>query len=70
MLARAIPVALKQGQPGSEAFRTGLRAALENIKDLPLSHGIMNTTAQNHNGLDERARVMVEIVNGKWVLQK
>jgi len=70
MLARAIPVALKQGQPGTEAFRTGLRAALENIKDLPLSHGIMNTTAQNHNGLDERARVMVEIVNGKWVLQK
>jgi len=24
----------------------------------------------DHNGLDNRARVMVKIDNGKWVLQK
>jgi len=70
MLAAAIPVALKSAQPGTLAFRQALRAALENIHDLALSHGIMNTTAQNHNGLDDRARVMVEIVGGKWVLQQ
>ncbi|MFX1673712.1 ABC transporter substrate-binding protein [Paraburkholderia sp. A2WS-5] len=69
MLQRAIPVALKAGQPGTEAFRVALRDALENVKELPLSHGIMNTTPTNHNGLDERARVIVEIVNGKWKLQ-
>jgi len=69
MLAAAVPVALKTAQPGTEAFRVALRAALENIHDLPLSHGIMNTTPQDHNGFDDRARVMVEIENGKWVLQ-
>ena len=69
MLARAVPVALQKGKPGTEAFRVALRAAMENIHDLPLSHGIMNTTPENHNGFDDRARVMVEIVDGKWKLQ-
>jgi branched-chain amino acid transport system substrate-binding protein len=69
MLQRAIPEALKKGQPGTPAFREALRDALANIKELPLAHGIMNTTATDHNGLDKRARVIVEIVDGKWKLQ-
>jgi branched-chain amino acid transport system substrate-binding protein len=69
MLERAIPEALKKGQPGTEAFRVALREALENVKDLPLSHGIMNITTTDHNGLDKRARVIVEISDGKWRLQ-
>ncbi|MBU6487410.1 MAG: ABC transporter substrate-binding protein, partial [Burkholderiales bacterium] len=68
MLQRAIPEALKKGQPGTEAFRSALRDALENIKELPISHGIMNTSAANHNGLDQRGRVMVQITGGKWKL--
>jgi branched-chain amino acid transport system substrate-binding protein len=69
MLQAAIPVALKSAQPGTEQFRSALRDALENIKDLPVSHGIMNTTPTDHNGLDNRARVIVEVVDGKWKLQ-
>jgi branched-chain amino acid transport system substrate-binding protein len=69
MLQRAIPAALKTAQPGTEAFRLALRDALESIKDLPVSHGIMNTSPTDHNGLDDRARVIVEVVNGKWKLQ-
>ncbi|HEV3424726.1 MAG TPA: ABC transporter substrate-binding protein [Paraburkholderia sp.] len=69
MLQRAIPEALKKGQPGTAAFRQALRDALENIRDLPLAHGIMNTTSTDHNGLDNRARVIVQIVDGKWKLQ-
>ena len=68
MLQRAIPEALKKGQPGTEAFREALRSALENLKDLPVSHGIMNMTPTDHNGFDNRARVMVQIVDGKWKL--
>ncbi|MGN6316197.1 ABC transporter substrate-binding protein [Trinickia sp.] len=68
MLQRTIPEALKKGQPGTEAFRAALREALENIKELPISHGIMNTSPANHNGLDQRARVMVQITDGKWKL--
>ena len=68
LLQRAIPLALKKGQPGTPAFREALRAALESTKDMPASHGIFNMSANDHAGLDQRARVMVEIVGGKWKL--
>ncbi|MFM0325377.1 ABC transporter substrate-binding protein [Caballeronia glebae] len=68
ILQRAIPVALKKGQPGTQAFREALRAAIEETKNLPASHGIFNMSANDHSGLDQRARVMVEIVGGKWKL--
>ena len=69
LLQRAIPVALKAGQPGTEAFRVALRAALENSQDVAGAHGIFNMSATDHAGLDQRARVIVEIVNNKWKLQ-
>ncbi|WP_250492840.1 ABC transporter substrate-binding protein [Caballeronia sp. GAWG1-1] len=68
ILQRAIPIALKKGQPGTPAFREALRAAIEGTRDLPASHGIFNMSANDHSGLDQRARVMVEIVGGKWKL--
>ncbi|MGS0892820.1 ABC transporter substrate-binding protein [Burkholderia stagnalis] len=68
LLQRAIPDALKKGQPGTEAFREALRASLESVKDLPVSHGVINMTPTDHNGFDTRARVMVQIVDGKWKL--
>jgi branched-chain amino acid transport system substrate-binding protein len=70
MLTHAIPTALGQAQPGTQAFREALRGALENLKNLPLSQGIMNTSSTDHNGFDQRARVMVKIVDGKWTYQK
>ncbi|TDN68050.1 ABC transporter substrate-binding protein [Paraburkholderia sp. BL10I2N1] len=68
LLQRAIPIALKKGQPGTPAFREALRAALEDTRDMPASHGIFNMSANDHSGLDQRARVMVEVVDGKWKL--
>jgi branched-chain amino acid transport system substrate-binding protein len=68
MLQRAIPVALKSAQPGTREFRKALRDALETMKELPVSHGIMNMSKTDHLGLDQRARVMVEVVDGKWKL--
>ncbi len=70
LLQRAIPEALKQGQPGTKAFRTALRDALESAKEVPGANGVFNVSAGDHNGFDNRARVMVKIENGKWVLLK
>lgn len=71
LLQAAIPVALKSGaQPGTKEFRAALRNALEGIKNAPGAHGVFNMTPKDHLGLDQRAAVMVEIVNGDWVLQK
>ncbi|MBS0321907.1 MAG: ABC transporter substrate-binding protein [Proteobacteria bacterium] len=69
LLAQAIPAALKAGQPGTAAFRTGLRDALEK-DDVAGAHGVFVMSPGNHNGLDERARVMVRIQDGKWVVVK
>jgi branched-chain amino acid transport system substrate-binding protein len=68
LLAHAIPVALKTAQPGTAEFRSALRAALEGIHDLPVSNGVVNMSQKDHLGLDQRARVIVRIVDGKWKL--
>ncbi|MQR00561.1 ABC transporter substrate-binding protein [Glaciimonas soli] len=68
ILAAATPSALKKGKPGTKEFRAALRDSIEAIKNLPVSHGIINMTPTDHSGFDQRSRVMVEIVNGKWKL--
>ncbi len=70
LLQRAIPEALKKAQPGTKEFRMALRDALENAKEVAGSNGIFNMNASDHNGMDNRARVIVKIENGKWVLSK
>jgi branched-chain amino acid transport system substrate-binding protein len=70
LLQAAIPVALKKAQPGTKEFRAALRDALEGLKNVPGAHGIFNMTPNDHLGLDQRAAVMIQIRDGKWVLQK
>jgi len=70
LLANAAPVALKKAQPGSKEFRAALREALEGIKNLPVAHGVVNMSASDHLGFDQRARVMVRVDNGAWKLIK
>ena len=70
LLQQAIPVAIKAGKPGTPEFRKALRDALEKIKGLSVSNGIVNMTPDDHLGLDNRARVMVKISGGRWVLDR
>jgi len=66
LMSSAVPVALKKGKPGTPEFRAALRDALENTKEVSGAHGVFNMTADDHLGLDQRARVMVEIKDGNW----
>ena len=68
LLAAATPAALKKGKPGTKEFRAALRDGIEAIKNLPVSHGIVNMSPTDHVGYDQRSRVMVEVVGGKWKL--
>src|SRR5215470_2811963 len=70
LLRLAIPEALKKAQPGTKAFRTALRDALESSKEVAAANGVFNIGPGDHNGFDNRARVIVKIDNGKWVLLK
>ncbi|HEY2023079.1 ABC transporter substrate-binding protein [Paraburkholderia sp.] len=69
LLNHAIPIALKAGAPGTPQFRRALRDALESTRGLADTNGVVDMSATDHLGLDQRARVMVEISNGKWVYQ-
>jgi branched-chain amino acid transport system substrate-binding protein len=68
LLERAIPDALKAGKPGTEAFRSALRDALENSREVVGTQGVFNITPTNHNGMDDRARVLVIVRDGKFRL--
>jgi len=70
LLSHAVPEALRKAKPGTREFRAALRDALENVKELPGAHGVFVMSPNDHNGLDNRARVMVRIEDGKWVLVK
>ncbi len=70
LIEAAVPAALKKAQPGTKEFRAALRDGLESIKNLPGAHGVFNMSPTDHLGLDQRARVMVEIKNGTWALAK
>ena len=68
LIQAAVPDALKAGAPGSEAFRVALRGDLEKTHDLVGTHGVYSMSPTNHNGMDERARVLVQAVDGQWKL--
>jgi branched-chain amino acid transport system substrate-binding protein len=70
LIVNAVPVALRAGaKPGTAAFRTAMRAAIEAVRNLPVSQGVFNMSSKDHAGFDERARVMVKVEKGKWTYQ-
>jgi branched-chain amino acid transport system substrate-binding protein len=70
LLQAAVPAALKKAQPGTKEFRAALRDALEGVRNVAGAHGIFNMSANDHLGFDQRAAVMIQIRDGKWVMQK
>jgi branched-chain amino acid transport system substrate-binding protein len=68
LLQNAIPVALKKAKPGTKEFKLALRDALEGLRNVTVSHAIVNMSTQDHLGFDQRARVMVKVENGDWKL--
>jgi branched-chain amino acid transport system substrate-binding protein len=59
--------ALKTGtRPGTREFRAAMRDALETTTNLTIPNGVMNMNAKDHQGFDQRSRVMGVIRNGKF----
>lgn len=71
LLQAALPAALEKAAPGTAEFRAALRDALErDVKEVVGTQGVYTMTEQDHNGLDERARVLVQVADGKWQLKR
>lgn len=68
VLDRAVAVAAKQAQPGTQAFRDALVSAIEQTRGLAATHGMINVNAQDHSAYGEDGRVLVTVKGGKWTI--
>jgi branched-chain amino acid transport system substrate-binding protein len=50
--------------------RAGVRTALESTKNFVGITGVFDFSPTDHNGLDRRAVVMIQIADGQWRLAK
>lgn len=70
LLEKAIPVAAAKAKPGTKEFRSALRDALEQTKELVATQGVYNMTPEDHSGFDERGRELLTVKDGHWRLLK
>jgi branched-chain amino acid transport system substrate-binding protein len=68
IMYRGIEKAAATAKPGTLEFRSALRGAVENEKEVIGNHGVFNFSPTDHAGLDKRSRVLIKIEGGKWTL--
>lgn len=69
ILDAAAEKALATGaKPGTEAFRVALRNGIQSGEEVVGTNGVYRYTPEDHYGLDERARVMITVEDGKFRL--
>jgi len=70
VLERVIPVALKKAKPGTQEFREAIRQALLSEREIAASQGVYNFTEKDRYGVDDRARILLTVKNGKYQMVK
>jgi len=60
--------ALTKGEPGTPQFREAFRDAMLSVKEIVGTHGVYNFKAGSSFGVDDRARVLVQLQKGAWTL--
>src|SRR5271170_4883866 len=70
VLKRVIPVALKTAKPGTPEFHEAIRQAFISEKEIVAPQGVYNWTEKDRYGLDDRARILLTVKNGKYVPAK
>ena len=70
LLAKAVPEALKKAKPGTKEFREAIRQALLSEKDMAASQGVYNFTETDRYGVDDRARILLTVKDGKFEVIK
>ncbi len=70
VMEKTIPVALKAGKPGTQAFRSALRDATENMGRTVLSQGVLTYSKDNHWGFTTETGVVLKVVNGDWKVEQ
>ena len=66
LIDAAVPAALKAGLPGTPAFRTALRDAMEQVRNLAGAEAVFSLSPTDHSGAQADSQVMVEIRDGTY----
>ena len=66
LIQAAAPSALQSGAPGTPAFRTALRDAMERVSGLAAAEAVFTLTPTDHSGAQADSQVMVEIRDGTY----
>lgn len=69
VLEKAVPMALKKAKPGTPAFRSALRDALEGMGRTVVAHGVLNWSKTDHWGYTNETGVVLRVVNGDWKVE-
>jgi branched-chain amino acid transport system substrate-binding protein len=70
LLQSGITYALTKAKPGTPEFRSAIRDGVEHVSNLVGTHGVYTMKPDDHNGMDSRAMVLVQIRDGAWKLLK
>ena len=68
VFANAAERAVKKAEPGTPAFREALHDAITSTKEVVGTHGVYSFTPDSRYGVDKRAREVVRLDHGKWML--
>lgn len=66
LLDQAVAKAKADVKPGTAEFRKALRDAIEDTRELAVTHGVINMSETVHAGFDHRAAVLITAEDGKW----
>jgi branched-chain amino acid transport system substrate-binding protein len=58
----------KSIEPGTPAYRSALHDAITSTKEVVGTHGVYNFRPDSRYGVDDRAREVVRLDHGKWML--
>jgi branched-chain amino acid transport system substrate-binding protein len=70
LLDAAVPEAAKKAKPGTPEFREALRDSLTSGREVVGTHAVYKFTDSDRYGTDARARVLVTVKDGNFVLKK
>jgi branched-chain amino acid transport system substrate-binding protein len=68
VFADAAARAVTKAEPGTPAFREALHDAITSTKEVVGTHGVYNFRPDSRYGVDDRAREVVRLDQGKWML--
>ncbi len=68
LLENALTKAGATTKPGTQAFRDGVRDALEQTAGLVGTNGVYTMSPDDHNGYDNASVVLIEVKDGRWSL--